>query len=138
MPQVVSETQAKAAIANAPVVNQPTAVSASPMKPSPIPPQNVWAGGLGAVVTWFIVYALTNYLNFPVDPGLQTVISGFVGVVLAWVIPPSDNDVHKVLTDKIVQGAMADPESNVSYYQPPVAPPKGEAAVIVPPLKKDS
>lgn len=113
---------------------------------SPLPPQQFLAGGIGGIVTWFLIYGLEHWAHFDlvgfagnlgIDPGtLQTGISGIVAAALVYLVPPSRADVVKNLNDDIVHLAQKDPDSDVSYALKPVQPPVGEPAVIVPPAKK--
>lgn len=129
------------------VTAAPSAPGASGVN-SWIPPRKFLAGGLGGIVTWIIIWGLQHWLGFDIvsfaqelgisPDALQADISSVVALALVYVIPPAEADTAKNLNDKIVQAAMADPDSNVSYVQAPVKPPLGEAPVIVPPAIKNT
>lgn len=115
---------------------QATPASETRMNSGVIPPRQVWAGGLAALITWVICYFLGQYTGIVIPLEIQTPISIFIGGIVASIVPPSVGDIITNLNDTIVHIAQRDPNSNVSYVLPPVQPPPGEAAIIVPPAVK--
>ena len=141
---VMSEPQAKTLIAAAPVVSQPSLPGASGVT-SWVPPRNIWVGGLAGIVAWLLLHglaaagldlaAIAAPLGFSPEQ-IQGWIAAAIAGIVATYVPPSWGDLIKHLNDTLVHAAQRDPASSVSYVLPPVTPPVGEPAVIVPPAQK--
>jgi len=129
-------SQATAILKAAPSIAAPPAAPGSSGINSWIPPQKFLAGGIGGIVTWLIVHLLSVYAGIDVPADLQTYIASGVAALLVYIVPPSQKDVVQHLNDDIIHIAQRDPDSNVSYVLPPVQPPPGEPATIVPPASK--
>lgn len=138
VPAISDQTASAIQKASAGAVAQPLPPEQSKMA-SWIPPRQVWAGGVAAIVAWLILHALAaagldiaailTPLGF--DPAeVQTWLAGAIGLAIATWVPPSVADVVKNLNDDIVHLAQRDPKSNVSYVLPPVQNPPGEAPTI--------
>jgi len=78
------------------------------------PDRKVLAGGLSGLLTWILVLLANHYFGLTVPPEIQTLISGLVAFVFAYVIPSSVKDIVSKLNDDIIKIAAADPNSPVS------------------------
>lgn len=78
------------------------------------PDRKVWAGGIAAVLTWFICGAIETYAHVPMTPDMRTMISGLVATAISYVVPPSTRDIIKRLDDGLVAMAADDPSIPVT------------------------
>lgn len=131
---ILPSSQAKAILATGPSAGA-SVPNASGMN-SWLPPQQFLAGGIGGVVTWLVVFGLNKWASVQIPPEVQTYIASGVAALIVWIVPPAQRDVVKNLNDEIIHIAQRDPASNVSYVLPPVQPPLGEPATIIPPATK--
>lgn len=138
----LSKSEAEAIINAAPSATAPALpANQTEMKSGWVPPRNVWAGGLAAILAWLVLHAITAFTGIDVgaiaanlgisDP--VTILSGLIGGLIAWAVPPSVSDVITNLNDGIVHLAQRDRQSNVSYALPAVRPPIGSNGKPEPP-----
>lgn len=118
--QNLSPNQAVAIRAAVPMVVSPASAPGASM--TGIPSQKAVAGGIGGIITWVIVAALSKYAGVAIPPEL---VSGVVALLLVWLVPPSQRDLINHLTDEVVHAAQRDPDSDVSAV---LAPTIGEQA----------
>lgn len=79
-----------------------------------IPDRKLWASGLTYVVAAIIVKSIEAYTGFDVPPFLEEWAPlGLAGSV-AYLVPPSVQDVLRRLNDEIVTIASRDPKTPVS------------------------
>ncbi len=79
-----------------------------------LPDRKVWASGLTGVVAWFIVYFAGHYFNLAIPSDVQAQIAGGLGLLVAYIVPPSTRDTITRLNDELVKIAAADPAIPVS------------------------
>lgn len=85
-----------------------------------LPDRKVLAGGLSGLVTWLVVYISGRYgLDIPAD--VQAAIPLVFGLVVSYLVPPSQRDVLKRLDDGIIAIAARDPQTAVSEALAPYA-----------------
>lgn len=82
------------------------------------PDRKVWAGGIAAVLAWFIIGALEKYGHVTLTPDMRTMITGMVATAISYIVPPTTRDIIKRLDDNLVAIAMADPKIPVTGIPP--------------------
>jgi hypothetical protein len=71
------------------------------------PDRKFIAGGIGAAVSWLVVYA-AGYFGWVVPTEIQTAIPGVVAMALVYWVPPSMYDVVKRVNNLVVAMATRD------------------------------
>lgn len=77
------------------------------------PDRKVLAGGVGGIATWGVMQVALHY-GFAITPDMQALISGGVGWLLAYLIPPAQRDILRRMNDQLVAIAAADPSIPVT------------------------
>lgn len=95
-----------------------------------IPDRKVLAGGVVGVLTWLVVLILRQTTGLDLGPDAQSAISGVVGLIAAYVISPSQQDIVKRLTNYLVAVASADKNSPVSAEVLKAVPPAARIDAI--------
>lgn len=65
------------------------------------PDRKILSGGIFGVVTFFLMTALNMWLGFEFTPEVMLEVSGGIGVLAAYFIPPSAADVIKRIDDTV-------------------------------------
>lgn len=92
------------------------------------PDRKLIAGGLGAVVSWGILYA-AGRMGWDIPEEIKTAIPGVVAVALVYLVPPSLYDVVKRVNNMVVAVAARDPNNSTrAVVIPPSAPTTAEAS----------
>jgi len=72
-----------------------------------LPDRKVWAGGIAGIAAWGILGVATHYgITLPIDPAM---LAGTIGWLIAYIVPPAEQDIVKRLNDDIVKMAQNDP-----------------------------
>lgn len=95
--------------------------------------QKIVAGGIAGVAAWIVCVVLQKYAGIGIPPDL---LAPIIGVLIAYLVPPSQRDIIDHLTDEIVHAAQRDPDTNVSSVLAPTLPEPGQPAMITPPAPK--
>lgn len=82
------------------------------------PDRKVLAGGLAGVGAWIVMMVLLHF-NVPVPSDFQGEASGLIGLLIAYLVPPADQDIINKLNDRLVKAAQDDPKIPVT---PPSKP----------------
>lgn len=84
-----------------------------------VPSRKVIASGLAGIVAWAIFTVAAHYnIQLPLD---QTALTGIIMWVVAYVTPPSLQDVLRRLNNDVVKAAQDDPDTPVSKPAVPLA-----------------
>lgn len=83
------------------------------MEPAYTIDRKVAAGGVAGVIAAFLMM-LARKFGYPIDVEFQPFIVAAVGSAIAYVVPPSKQDILKRLNDDIVKQAIEDPKIPVT------------------------
>jgi hypothetical protein len=83
------------------------------------PDRKVMAGGVAGLVAWGLMVVAARY-GYVVPAEMQPVLSTVVSIAIAYVVPPSQQDILKRLNDQIV--AVAENRDDIPVTKPPVPP----------------
>jgi hypothetical protein len=78
------------------------------MQSSWVPDRKVLAGGIAGLLVW-IVSIIAGRYGFVIDASMQPMLILGVTTLMAYVVPPSVNDVLKRLDNELVKHAQEDP-----------------------------
>lgn len=70
-----------------------------------LPSQKEWAAGIAGLVTWGLLYGL-SYAGIAVPEAAQPGIALLFAVIIARIVPPSQQDVLKHVDDTIAQAGV--------------------------------
>jgi len=80
------------------------------------PDRKVLSGGLAGILAWAIMLGL-SYANVSVPADTQALIATGIASLIAYLVPPADQDIVKRLNDGLVKLAQDDP--NIPVTPPP-------------------
>lgn len=103
---------------------------APPRRTNWIPSRKWLSGGLGGVISYFIVLE-AGKLGFPIPVELQGMLPGIVMGIIYYLMPSAKQDIVRNLDNEIVGMAVADPASPVTQSGIAAAVQENKTAAII-------
>lgn len=88
-----------------------------------LPSQKAFAAGVGGIIGWGIGFALKTWLNIDIGDQGNAALATLLAIILAHVVPASDQDVLNRVNDTIAQaGTIVGKLTPASDSTAPVTP----------------